>query len=55
MNSDPVCPNCHQGTLSWGYGYAFGGGLGGYKYCKKECGYYQKWPDPEIKEDDKDD
>jgi hypothetical protein len=48
------CPKCGA-ELGIGYGYAFGGGLGGYEYCQKECGYYQKWPDPEIKEDDKHD
>jgi len=51
--SDNKCPKCGA-EVGYGYGYAYGNGIGGYQYCKNECGYFIKWPDEIQPKDDKD-
>lgn len=42
-----LCPRCATHCES-GYGFAFGGGLGGYEWCPGEgCEWYTKHHDPE--------
>ena len=40
------CPKCGARAYG-GYGFGFGPGIGTYRHCSKECGWFWKRVDPE--------
>jgi hypothetical protein len=42
---------CPPTSMRGGYGFAFGGGIGGYNFCTC-CGWYTKHRDPELYPED---
>lgn len=41
------CPACRRKSLVYGYGFAFGGGIGPYEACD-HCQYFHKTVDNDL-------